>query len=173
MNYEIKVIDCEASGLELALNQPAAEGWQLVSCWPEGSAVRAVFQRQAGADSAPPKSRPVAQATPSEPVNEPSLSESSMPPDDKLLDAVIAACREQPPKTTQDGKPLPPGIGLAKLGKTWGPSADKIREKLQELGVKEKAGKTSKDHFHNGFYIWFYGDFVNIREAKRKSPAPR
>lgn len=168
MNYQIKVIDCEASDLESALNEPASEGWQLVSCWQNGPAVRAVFQRQAG--SALAASRPVAKIKPPLPATAETSSESSIPPDDQLLDAVIAACKNEPKKVSKQGKPLPPGIGLAKLGKGWGVPGDKVREKLQEHGVKEKSDKTSKDYLHNGFFMWTNGDFVNIREAKRKPP---
>lgn len=169
MSYQIKVIDCQSAELATALNKPASEGWELISCWPDGERIRAVFQRQTNPASAPPVTRPVAKATPPVPPTPPAAAESSIPPDAKLLDAVIVACRDQPPKV-KDGKPLPPGIGLAKLGKEWGMSADKVRAKLQKLGVKEKGEVTSKDHVHKGFFIWTSGNFVNIREAKRKSP---
>jgi hypothetical protein len=171
MNYQIKVIECDPSGLEAALNQPASEGWQLVSCWPDGLRVRAVFQREAGAVSSPPASRPATQAAPPAPAKAKLDPAASIPPDNKFLDAVIAACNAQPPKTSKQGKPLPPGIGLAKLATTWGVTPEGVREKLQQLRVKEKGDNTSKDHWHNGFFIWLHGDFVNIREAKRKSSA--
>ena len=175
MNYEIKVIDCKAVGLEAALNKPASEGWQLVSCWPDGQNVRAVFQRETRTATAASVTRAAANALPTAPVVVPtpapphSAPPTPIPADDKFLDAVIAACNAQPPKT-KDGKPLPPGIGLARLGKTWGMTAEQARAKLENLGVKEKGDKTSKDHSHSGFYIWLHGNFVNIREAKRKSP---
>lgn len=161
MNYQIKVIECEPSGLESALNQPASEGWQLMSCWPDAQRVRAVFQREAVAGSEPPATRPADQAAPPR--------QHSMPPDAALLDAVIEACRNQPQATGKNGKPLPPSIGLAKLAKEWGVKAPQIREKLQKLGVKENVANVS-DHCHTRTYIWLYGNFVNIREAKRSSP---
>jgi hypothetical protein len=163
MNYQVKVIECEAASLESALNRPAAEGWQLISCWPDGKRVRAVFQREAHNAAATAPSRPTDQ--PSAVTPEPSRAVSALPPDDTLLDQVIAAC--EPPK---DGSSKPPGIKLGTLRERWHVSERELRARIEKLGVREKTDPKSKDHKHNGYYIWLKGDYVNIREAKRKPP---
>lgn len=167
MNYQIKVIECKAAGLESALNQPAAEGWQLISCWPDGSNVRAVFQREARTATAFPATRPVAPAVAPTPPQPRPAAAPAIPADDKFLDAVIAAWESS---KTKDGKPLPPSIGLPALEKIWGVPAQQIREKLQALGVKEKEKPPLRDYLHDGrFYISPRGDSVNI-SAKKQSP---
>ena len=39
MAYEIRVVEGERPAIEATLNESANEGWQLVSCWPEGKKV--------------------------------------------------------------------------------------------------------------------------------------
>lgn len=168
MSYQIKVVECDGEALEVSLDAVAREGWQLVSCWPTGASVRAVFQRQSAEVPSPrSNSRPANEEHRATPVA-PTGSSAEI-----TLDAVIATCLEEHENEPPERKNFNPGVRFKKLGEKWGLSGAETRAKLEQLGVKDKAEGKSKDLSHKGFYIWFKGNFVNIQKPKdhaRKTP---
>ena len=166
MPYEIRVITSSASALQKDLSGPAAEGWQLVSCWPEKEKVVAVFQRAAAALPVVAPQAPRAASVPTPP-------ESPAAPD--LLDQVIQLCSGATQKPGKNGKLLPKGMPILGLARKLGMEPDKLMAALKAAGVQEKSGQS--DHYHKGTFIWTTtGDpqkgrgFVNIRPAKKSPP---
>lgn len=139
MAYEIRVLTCSPAKLETQLNIPAAEGWQLVSCWPEKDHVIAVLQRPA---------TPAARAqTP--PLSEPSATLPAELPD---LGDVLQACLKQPERKNEKGQTFRQALPIAELASAHNVGEAELLAHLQALGIKLK-GQGGKDKWHADYFL--------------------
>ncbi len=128
MAYEIRVVEGRRPTIETMLNELAGEGWQLVSCWPEGEKVVGVFQRPEGVSSSRPPEAPK-----SAPVPSPASA-----PTPVTLETVLAACLEMPLTKNDKGVEFRDGLSVAQFARQRGASKDDMLATLQGLGLKAK-----------------------------------
>ena len=137
MAYEIRVVEGERPAIEATLNESANEGWQLVSCWPEGKKVVGVFQRLEGVSSSRLPEAPKAAPTPS--------PKTALTP--VTLETVLAACLVMPLKTTDDkGVEFYEGLSVEQFANQHGVTKEAMLAALQKLDLKAKKDKGDKKY---------------------------
>ena len=140
MAYEIRVVEGERPEIERTLNESAIEGWQLVSCWPEGKKVVGVFQRpaaqasdQGSLKSASERAKPA--PLPSAPAS-PAIT----------LEDVLAACLAVPLTKNKKGESFRGGLSVAQFAKQHGVTKESMLSDLQNLGLKAKKDENDKKY---------------------------
>ena len=164
MAYEIRVVEGERPAIEATLNESANEGWQLVSCWPEGKKVVGVFQRLEGVSSSRLPEAPKAAPTPS----------PTSAPAPVTLEAVLAACLHLPLKENEKGVKFREGISVAQFAKQHGVTKEAMLAALEKLGLKAKKDENDKKYrtFVKGYSLWlkqggrFAAWYVDVAEPK-------
>lgn len=147
MRYEISVFSCSRNTLEAELNKPAAQGWQLVSCWPEDGTVTAVMQRptdhvKTSSSALPPSTAPASATPPSTATTPP----SSLPD----IDGVLNACLAQPERTGKTGKPYR-ALSVPEFASSLNVGEEELVTHLRDLGIKR--AEEGKDKWHKEYYI--------------------
>lgn len=149
MTYEIKVLECSRKDAESKLKSLAAQGWQLVSCWPENDKLVAVFQRAGAAQAATPTQGPQPTS-----VHAPApLPATPAEPAPLTLETVRDACIAMPTVTDpKTGGTFHEGLSVAKFAKEHGMTKDAMLEALRGLGLNSKQNEADKK------YVTFVGD---------------
>mgnify|MGYP001766008228 CR=1 FL=1 len=149
MPYEIRVVTSSSANLQKDLSGPAADGWQLVSCWPEKGGVTAVMQRAADHISSASAPAAAAAAAPKAAAAQPA-SPAGLP----NLDAVLDACLAQPEREGKGGKKFHQALEVGKFAAACGVEAKDMLDHLHTLGIQEKSAEpNAKDKWHRDHFI--------------------